>query len=319
MSNIWVLVLAAGNGNRLHSLTTAVAGVAIPKQFCSLRGGASLLEETLRRAAAVTEPSRTLTVVAAQHREWWEAPLRAMRSGNIIVQPENKGTGIGLLLPLVHLAQRDPNATLLVLPSDHFVRKKAVLTRALHQAVRLAALDRRHLYLLGLVPEEIDPELGYIVPRDDGAASLTSPVRLFVEKPSVEIARSLVEAGALYNAFILAASARALVALYAARYPGVLAQFTATAAGDALRPQDPLAARALYPRLPSLDFSRDVLEGQEALLHVLKVPACGWSDLGTPRRVAQALNRMGVAPAPKFTGTAHLSLAHQRYPESCPS
>jgi mannose-1-phosphate guanylyltransferase len=318
MSNNWVLVLAAGNGSRLRSLTTTAAGVAIPKQFCSLRGGASLLEETLRRARrVVAHPGRILTVVAEQHRQWWDSPLHAMLTENVIVQPENRGTATGLLLPLVHLVQRDPHAIVLVLPSDHFVRKKAVLIRAMHQAVRLADVDRRHVYLLGLTPEEIDPDLGYIVPRADGAASLASPVRLFVEKPPIEMARRLVQAGALCNAFILAASARTLVALYAARYPDLLAQLTATAAQDAARVRKPLAAQALYPQLPSLDFSRDVLEGQEELLRVLRVPACGWSDLGTPRRVAETLSRMGAARTAELTRTAHLSLADQRFPESC--
>src|SRR5271156_2014543 len=209
MNNNWALVLAAGSGSRLRSLTTTAAGVAVPKQFCSLRGGASLLEETLRRARrAGAHPGRILTVVAEQHRQWWDSPLHSMLTENVIVQPENKGTATGLLLPLVNLVQRAPHATVLVLPSDHFVRKPAVLIRAMHQAMRLADVDRRHVYLLGLTPEEIDPELGYIVPAAEGAASLASPVRLFVEKPPLETARRLVQAGALCNAFILAASAR---------------------------------------------------------------------------------------------------------------
>lgn len=311
MDNNWAIVLAAGDGSRLRSLTTTAAGVAIPKQFCSLRGGASLVEETLRRARAVAPAGRILTVVAAQHRQWWAAPLRAMPAEYVVVQPENRGTATGLLLPLVHLARRDPNATVLVLPSDHFVRKQAVLNRALRQAMRLAGVDRRHLYLLGLEPEEIDPELGYIVPAPDGAASSTYPVRLFVEKPPVEMARSLSEAGALCNAFIIAASARALIGLYAARHPDLLAQLTAAAAEDAWCVGKPVAAQTLYRSLPSLDFSRDVLEGQESLLRVLRVPSCGWSDLGTPRRVAEALSRMDAAPAPDVTPTPYLSLADQ--------
>jgi len=49
----WALVLAAGEGTRLRALTTGWRGIAVPKQFCSLQGGPSLLEETLRRAAGV--------------------------------------------------------------------------------------------------------------------------------------------------------------------------------------------------------------------------------------------------------------------------
>jgi hypothetical protein len=62
-----------------------------------------------------------------------------------------------------------------------------------------------------------------------------------------------------------------------------------------------------------MDFSRDVLEGQESLLRVLTVPACGWSDLGTPRRVAETLTRIGHQPgsAQYSIATAHLSLAVQ--------
>jgi hypothetical protein len=48
----------------------------------------------------------------------------------------------------------------------------------------------------------------------------------------------------------------------------------------------------LYNRLPELDFSRDLLQGQEHKLCVLRAPTCGWSDLGTPRRVGETLRRM---------------------------
>ena len=319
MKDTWALVLAAGEGNRLSSLTTTASGVAIPKQFCSLRGGNSLLEETLRRAATVAPLAGILTVVAEQHRQWWRMSLRALPAGNLIVQPENKGTGIGVLLPLLHLAQRDPEATVLVLPSDHFVQQKAVLIGAMWQAARLAMVNRRHIYLLGLEPDSIDPELGYILPRNGDAAAYGTPVRLFVEKPPVELAHGLLEAGALSNTFILAASAAALIGLYAARYPTVLEQMRSAAARNAAHPRDPRAARDLYPQLPQLDFSRDLLQGQESLLRVLRVPACGWSDLGTPQRVAEALSHVDPNPWPDLTTTAYLSLAAQRVAQSHPS
>lgn len=72
---VWSLILAAGEGSRLSSLTTTAAGLSVPKQFCSLRGGASLLEEALARGEAVTPRHHALAVVAESHRRWWEAPL----------------------------------------------------------------------------------------------------------------------------------------------------------------------------------------------------------------------------------------------------
>jgi hypothetical protein len=66
----------------------------------------------------------------------------------------------------------------------------------------------------------------------------------------------------------------------------------------------------LYDRLPELDFSRDLLEGRAADLCVLRVPPCGWSDLGTPRRVGEIVKRLSSEEIADRRA-AHLSLAAQ--------
>ena len=66
--------LAGGDGSRLRHLTTTAEGVTVPKQFCSLRGGPSLLREALERAKLVARRDRICTIVAAQHRHWWRRP-----------------------------------------------------------------------------------------------------------------------------------------------------------------------------------------------------------------------------------------------------
>ena len=146
------------------------------------------------------------------------------------------------------------------------------------------------LVALGLTPEEADPELGYIVPgasEGDGIAK----VARFVEEPSAELAQVLVAAGALWNAFIVAADARTLLATYETRFADVVAAMRTAVERDACVPNDPIAAQSLYEKLPTIDFSRRVMEGAESMLRVLSVPPCGWSDLGTPRRVAETLQR----------------------------
>jgi hypothetical protein len=69
----------------------------------------------------------------------------------------------------------------------------------------------------------------------------------------------------------------------------------------------------MYTRLPDLDFSRDLLEGREASLCVLPVPACGWSDLGTPYRVGETVRRLPgeSAPASQSRRSNYLNLAAQ--------
>ena len=288
--NTWAIVLAGGEGRRLHSLTTTAWGVAVPKQFCSLRGGTSLLLEALKRAEAVASPEHICTVVSQQHRGWWDHALSAVPKAKVIVQPRNCGTANGVLLPLLYIMARDPGARIVVLPSDHHVRDEPVLAAALQRAVQELSTRRDQILLIGIHPEAEDPDLGYIVPgARDGAVST---VDRFVEKPDAPLARNLVEAGALWNAFIVAARARALLQIFIQRFPQVVLGMQAVVAQSQFTPDLSVAAMDLYRDLPDVDFSRQILQGAESVLRVLQVPRCGWSDLGTPKRLAETLQAL---------------------------
>lgn len=293
-NNTWALVLAAGEGSRLRSLTTTSTGVAIPKQFCSLTGGSSLLQDAIRRASSVADRARLCTIVAADHRRWWESALWSLPARNVIVQPRNRGTANGILLPLLHIAARDSQARIVLLPSDHYVRAEGTLSLALHTAIEQLEQLRSQIVLLGMQPEEADPELGYIVPGR--GTTRTLHVRQFVEKPSLTLTRALLDDGALWNAFILAGRVSSFLDLYEQRFPELLREMRLAVARDLDDPHDALAACELYERLPELDFSRHVMEGAEGSLRVLPVAPCGWSDLGTPQRVAEALSRYAISP-----------------------
>jgi mannose-1-phosphate guanylyltransferase len=311
-THTWALVLAAGEGSRLRTLTTAASGTSIPKQFCSLFEGPSLLQEALDRARAVAAEAHTCAVVAEQHRRWWEGALSSLPAENVIVQPQNRGTAIGILLPLLRVLSRDHEARIVLLPSDHHVRQETLLTSAIGEA--LEQLEWRHSesVLLGLEPEEPDPDLGYIVPgASDGRGAFM--VTRFIEKPSPTIARELIEAGGLWNAFIVVSTALALFELFLARVPGIVNAMRRAQQSDEEAHSNGAAMTELYKKLPIVDFSRDIVAGQELALRTLPVPPCGWSDLGTPKRVAEALSR---CPRPDVTsrarpGLGYLSLAEQ--------
>src|SRR5271170_1902386 len=118
-----------------------------------------------------------------------------MPIANIVVQPGNCGTANGILLPLLYILARDPEARVVLLPSDHHVRDEQTLAVALQKAVLELRTRGNQIVLIGIPPEEADPELGYIVPgRSEGAVST---VDRFVEKPNAPQARRLVQAGAL--------------------------------------------------------------------------------------------------------------------------
>jgi mannose-1-phosphate guanylyltransferase len=293
-------------------LTTTAAGVAIPKQFCSLRGGASLLEEALQRAAAVAPTERIATVVAAHHADWWCRPLAGLTPANVFVQPQNRGTALGILLAALNIFERDAHARVVILPADHHVGDEAVLAKALAQAVATVRARPADILLLGITPDEADPDLGYIVPAErlgDGSA----PVAWFVEKPTVRDAQALIARGALWNAFIIAARASTLLELFDRYDPGLLRRMRFAVRRANASADSSTALADLYLRERSIDFSHDIAQRYGAVFRVLRVPACAWTDLGTVQRVTKTLlaaPQQGPARAVRVGGFLNLEQQH---------
>lgn len=291
----WALVLAAGDGSRLRALTTQPCGTPVPKQYCSLSGGPSLVEDALARAQTQVADERVCAIVAQRHHRWWSSipALSALPQRNLIVQPSNRGTGIGILYSLVHILSQDPEAQVLMLPSDHYVAQESILQRSLADAMEHVSRCPDQPVLLGLQPEEPDSELGYIVAGESNEFGARIVAR-FVEKPELPVAAQIVRKGGLWNTFIMAASARALLNLYLPRFAPTVMEMQVIVS-SALQHKSAGGWPAIvdmYTRLPDLDFSRDLLEGRESSLCVLPVPACGWSDLGTPHRVGETLRKL---------------------------
>jgi mannose-1-phosphate guanylyltransferase len=292
----WGIVLAGGSGRRLSSLTADATGTVIPKQFCSLFEGPSLLRTTIRRMRAVVEPSRILVVVAAGHRRWWEPELADIPLENIIVQPCDRGTACGLLLPLTSILYRDPEACVVVAPSDHYVRNEGALSTSLMEA--LAHVDDRphELVLLGMEPDRPDTEYGWITP----APGMTGAVRVvasFVEKPDERLAHRLMSSGGLWSSFTFVATGETLMDHFRRTLPWLVERFASALEFVSWeRPHHTLLR--LYDQLPTVDFSRRVLQHLNDQLRVLAVPPCGWTDLGTPQRLVECIRDGGACMAP---------------------
>ena len=291
MENLWAVVLAGGEGTRVAALTRGNAKEAVPKQYRSFGRSEPMVRWAVRRAQSLVPPSRVVVVVTEGHREYWEPELTDLPPENIIVQPRNRGTAAGILLPVLEIFFRSRRtAELVFLPADHYVAAEGVLRESLVQAIQAARAEDRPVVLLGMSSEEPDTDLGWILP-------LPGPERVrvaaFVEKPDAETAAELLRLGALASSFMLAAQASRLLELYATTLPNLLNAFVPVI----LDGSDPKALSALFDQIPRLDFSKDVLECCPGGLAVLSVPPCGWIDIGSPSRVERYARRCESRPA----------------------
>lgn len=284
----WVLVLAGGDGTRLQGLTRAIAGQPIPKQYCKLLAGRSLLEATLERSQHVADPERTLVVVNRNHLGVARDQLAELPSSNVLVQPTNLDTGPGIIFGLMHLARRARQGRVAIFPSDHFIGNEAGFLSCVRRAEDFVDQFPDKVVLLGMRPEHPETGYGYIAPgtklsfKDADFWSVDG----FHEKPPLERAHELTRSGALWNSFVMIADTGRLLELLRLTLPE---EFETMAA---LR-RDPLLANRVYRRIQPWNFSHNFLTKITEHLVVLSAAHLEWSDWGTPELIARTLQNQG--------------------------
>jgi mannose-1-phosphate guanylyltransferase len=286
-----VIVLAGGEGDRLRELTTNASGELIPKQYCSINRNRCLLQDAVFRARAVAGTGRVWPVVARKHERWWRTALTDVDPSQIVVQPQNRGTAFGILLGLLNLQLEGVSGTVLILPADQHVDDEQIMLKALKHVTQWAGRDPEEIYLLGAQPEEADPALGYILPWFD---SQHTPIGAyaFIERPQQPEALKLINRGALWNTFIIAASLETFLRSLEPRFERQIESMRRILETQKLNGDEgPLNAE--YLKWPSLDFSQEILQQNTDSVQVLRLPACGWTELGTVSKIQKALLHRG--------------------------
>ena len=195
-------------------------------------GRPAVLPETLQRAARVAAGNRICALVAEEHRFWWYSKLTELAPANVVVQPEYRGTAVSILLPLLRIELRDPDAHLVLVPSRSLDCDEGTLSRALERAA----------------DEPSDPAGRILL--------LSGPRRA---------------PGETCDGLVMAAHLRALLGLFERRFPELVDDLRCAVRHDATFGRRDAVAE-YYAGLPNIDFSRHVVEGQASYLHQVEVP-----------------------------------------------
>lgn len=217
------VIMAGGSGTRFWPASRRLT----PKQLLRLVGGRTMIQSTVDRLAGLVPPEQTLVVTNRQQLPALAAQLPDLPEAALLGEPCKRDTAPCIALAAALIARDEPEATMLVMPSDHIIRPM----EAFHQAVRLGErlLHQRPelLVTFGIRPTYAAESFGYIergapieLPNGEGAVAPIYEVRQFKEKPQASTARDYLEHGAFYwNAGIFLWKVTTILAELARRQP----------------------------------------------------------------------------------------------------
>jgi len=296
--NVWSILLAGGDGIRTKEFIRRWLGYEKPKQYCAFVGARSMFQHTLDRAARLTPWERVVVVAARHHQdEVWDQ-LDSRPASMVLFQPKKVDTAAGIFLALTYILARDPQATVVIHPSDHFISPEDSFLSAVNQAVRGSnALGGRPV-LLAARPYGLDLEYGWIKPGrllDQTGNLAIQAVETFIENPDEATARTARASGSLWNTMILAAKGKELWSLGWTCFPEMMSRFERLR-GTIDTAEQLRVIEEIYEDLPKRNFSSHLLRCVPEWLAVMEMTDVHWSNWGNPERILSGLEKFGKQP-----------------------
>ncbi len=275
MKNYYALIMAGGIGSRFWPISRT----AHPKQFIDILGtGKTLIQGTYERFSKFIPKENILIVTNESYIDLVKAQLPEITDKQILTEPVMRNTAPCVAYGMYKIKQLNPDASVVVAPSDHLILEedtfKDYILRALDEASRSDCL-----ITLGIKPSRPDTGYGYIQYNTQKIADEVFKVKTFTEKPDLEIAKSFLQSGDfLWNAGIFVWSVKSIIKAFADHLPEMNTIFK-EGIGAYNTPKEKEFTQNAYYQCTNISIDYGIMEKAE---NVYVIPAAfGWSDLGT--------------------------------------
>ncbi len=272
---IYPVILCGGSGTRLWPASRK----SYPKQFSSLTGEQSLFQASaLRFSGPGFAPPIVVTGDSFRFVVTEQLANVEMSPGAILIEPEGRNTAPAVLASALWLAERDPDAFMVVVPSDHVIGDAPAFREAVRGAMERARAG--DIVTFGIHADRPETGYGYLeVDPADQTGEGAKPLRRFIEKPDAARAAEMIAAGNYYwNAGIFLFSVKTILAAYEDHAPDLVEKVTPAVAGAT---QDLGFTRldpAPWSELADISIDYAIMEKSDRL--AVMPYFGGWSDLG---------------------------------------
>ena len=293
--NHYFVIFCGGTGPRLWPQSRANH----PKQFLTLIGKKTLIEQTLDRAKKVC-PSKNIFIVSNQkYQEKLEKLIgKKIPLENFLYEPAKKNTAMAYIFAISKIYQIDPNAVITTSAADQYITKTLRFKKTVNYAYNLA-VKLQKIITIGIKPTWPNPSFGYIVPQQK--SNHYANISFFIEKPDVDTAEKLIKKNSFWNSDLHTFSLKTMLDEFQRIHPEYYEFFERLIDNPSSK-----QIELIYKQSENLNINQAISEKSK---NMLVIPAeFDWSDVGEWKSIYTKLDKDQNGIATLTKDTDHLEI-----------
>lgn len=272
VKNTYCVIMAGGVGARFWPQSRKTK----PKQFLDILGtGKSFIRSTFERFLPLVPAENFLVVTNRNYKELVLEHLPELKENQVLCEPIGRNTAPCIAYAAYSLLKRDPEANMIVTPSDHLVLNESDFHTIIRECLEFSSREGA-LMTVGIQPNRPETGYGYIQKSN---SDIISRVKCFTEKPNLELAQAFVDCGEFFwNSGIFIWSVKAIVEAFEIYLPEHHALFSSKL-DDYGTERETAAIEEVFSECKAISIDYGVMEKAENVY--VRCGEFGWSDVGT--------------------------------------